>query len=59
MTEKDKVLNSFESSDKPLRPGDIAKELGIESKDVSKYIKQLREEGKVYSPKRCFYALKK
>ena len=58
MTEKDAVLKVFENSDKPLRPGDIAKELGIESKEVSKYIKEFREEGKVYSPKRCYYALK-
>ena len=58
MTNKDKVLNAFKSSDKPLRPGDIAKTIGIESKEVSKIIKKLREEGKVHSPKRCYYALK-
>ena len=58
MSEKEKVLNMFKSSENPLRPGDIAKESGIESKEVSKFIKELREEGKVYSPKRCYYALK-
>jgi len=58
MSEKEKVLNIFKFSEKPLRPGDIAKETGIESKEVSKFIKELREEGKVYSPKRCYYALK-
>ncbi|MFX1573185.1 MAG: transcriptional regulator [Promethearchaeota archaeon] len=58
MTDKDAVLKVFEDSNKPLRPGDIAKELGIESKEVSKYIKELREEGKAYSPKRCYYASK-
>jgi len=58
MSEKEKVLYVFKSSEKPLRPGDIAKETGIESKEVSKFIKELREEGKVYSPKRCYYALK-
>jgi predicted transcriptional regulator len=58
MSEKEKVLNLFKSSKNPLRPGDIAKETGIESKEVSKFIKELREEGKVYSPKRCYYALK-
>ena len=58
MSEKEKVLNMFKISEKPLRPGDIAKETGIESKEVSKFIKELREEGKVYSPKRCYYALK-
>jgi len=58
MSDKEKVLEVFEKSDKPLRPGDIAKDTGIESKEVSKIIKELREEGKVHSPKRCYYALK-
>jgi len=58
MADKDAVLKVFKNSDNPLRPGEIAKELGIESKEISKYIKELREEGKVYSPKQCFYALK-
>ena len=58
MTDKDKVLDAFKNSSKPLRPGDIAKAIGIESKEVSKLIKELREEGKVHSPKRCYYALK-
>jgi predicted transcriptional regulator len=58
MSHKDKVLEAFKNSKKPLRPGDIAKSTGIESKEVSKIIKELREEGKVHSPKRCYYALK-
>ena len=58
MTEKEKVLEAFKNTSKPLRPGDIAKSTGIESKEVSKIIKELREEGKVHSPKRCYYALK-
>ena len=58
MIAKDKVLNVFKSTSKPLRPGEIAEQTGVESKEVSKIIKELREEGKVYSPKRCYYALK-
>ncbi|MFX1558766.1 MAG: transcriptional regulator [Promethearchaeota archaeon] len=58
MTDKESVLETFKNSGKPLRPGDIAKQTGIESKKVSKIIKKLREEGKVHSPKRCYYALK-
>jgi len=58
MATKDKVIDVFRSIDKPLRPGEIAEQIGIESKEVSKIIKELREEGKVYSPKRCYYALK-
>ncbi|MFW9783864.1 MAG: helix-turn-helix domain-containing protein [Candidatus Heimdallarchaeota archaeon] len=58
MSDKDIVLKAFKSSNKPLRSGDIAKEIGIESNEVSKIIKELKEEGIVYSPKRCYYALK-
>ncbi|MHA1805333.1 MAG: helix-turn-helix domain-containing protein [Promethearchaeota archaeon] len=58
MSEKEKVLEAFKNAGKPLRPGDIAKAIGIESKEVSKIIKELREEGLVYSPKRCYYDLK-
>jgi len=58
MAIKEKVLNVFKSSAKPLRPGEIADQIGMESKEVSKIIKELREEGKVFSPKRCYYALK-
>ncbi|MFX1393134.1 MAG: transcriptional regulator [Promethearchaeota archaeon] len=58
MTDREIVLDVFKNSDKPLRPGDIAKLTGIESKEVSKIIKELREQGKVHSPKRCYYALK-
>jgi len=58
MATKDKVLIVFKSTNKPLRPGQIAEQTGIESKEVSKIIKELRKEGKVFSPKRCYYSLK-
>ena len=50
------VLDVLTKAEKPLRPGDIAKELGVESKEVSKVIAGLKKEGKVISPKRCYYA---
>ena len=53
---QDKVLKAMEAAGKPVRPGEIAKELGLESKDVSKAIQELKKEGKVHSPKRCFWA---
>lgn len=52
-----KVLEAMKAAGKPVRPGDIAKILGEESKAVSKVIGVLKKEGKVISPKRCFYAL--
>lgn len=59
MEEKEsKILEAMKSAGKPVRPGDVAKITGIDSKEVSKIIKSLREKDLVYSPKRCYYAPK-
>ncbi len=52
-----KVLAAFKEAGKPLRPGDIATMTGLDSKDVSAAIKELKKEEKVISPKRCYYSL--
>jgi len=49
-------LKAFEDAGKPLRPGDVAMITGIDSKEVSKAIKELKKRGKLHSPKRCYYA---
>ncbi len=54
--EADKVLQAMKDAGKPVRPGEVAKAMGIESKEVSKAIKVLKKEGKIHSPKRCYYA---
>ncbi len=56
MSVNEKVLKAIKDIGKPVRPGDVAKSLGIDSKTVSKAISQLKKEGKVNCPKRCFYA---
>ncbi|MBC7110090.1 MAG: MarR family transcriptional regulator [Archaeoglobi archaeon] len=55
---KKKVLEIMKSSGKPMRAGDIARELGLDSKEISKIIKDLKDEGLIHSPKRCYYAPK-
>ena len=55
---KEKVLEIMQKEAKPLRPGEIAELTGVEKTDVSKYIKELKTEEKIYSPKRCFYQAK-
>ena len=52
----EKVFQAMKDAGKPVRPGEVAKVLGIESKEVSKAIKVLKKEGRVHSPKRCYYA---
>ena len=57
MEEKEKmVLEAMKEAGKPVRPGDVAKALNLESKDVSKIIQSLKKQGLVASPKRCFWA---
>jgi Mn-dependent DtxR family transcriptional regulator len=51
-----KVLNAIKKAGKPVRPGEVAKMIGEESKEVSKIISSLKKQGKVMSPKRCYYA---
>jgi Mn-dependent DtxR family transcriptional regulator len=54
MMEK-QILDTMKKAGKPVRPGDVAKILKADSKEVSKIINELKKQGKVTSPKRCFY----
>lgn len=58
MSDKEQiVVEAMKKVNKPVRPGDIAKTTGMDSKEVSKIIKELKKSGKIVSPKRCYYAL--
>jgi len=50
------VLEAMEKAGKPVRPGEVAKTVGLARNEVSKIIRGLKKKGKVTSPKRCFYA---
>ena len=52
---KEKVLSAMKAKGGPVRPGDIAKATGIDSKEVSKIIQELKGEGKVRAPKKCYW----
>ena len=57
MEEKEQiVLETMKKAGKPVRPGDVVKMSGLPKDEVSKIIKSLKKEGKITSPKRCFYA---
>ncbi len=51
------VLEAMKKAGKPVRPGDIAKALDLDSKEVSKVIGKLKKTGDIISPKRCYYSL--
>jgi len=54
---KQMVLEAMRKAGKPVRPGDVAKMVNLDSKEVSKIISELKKKGTITSPKRCFYAL--
>ena len=56
MTDSEKVYAAFEKAGKPLKAGEVAEITGIDKPQVSKIIKSLQKEGKLTSPKRCYYA---
>lgn len=55
---KERILKLLAKSE-PLKTGDIAKMLKVDSKEVTKVIKALKKEEKIISPKRCFYTVEK
>ncbi len=55
---ENKVLEALESAGE-VKVAQLAELVGEEKAAVDKVIKKLVKEEKVYSPKRCFYAVKK
>ncbi|HFB61552.1 MAG TPA: transcriptional regulator [Bacteroidetes bacterium] len=56
---EDKILKTLAEAGKPMKPGEIAELTGMEKKEVDKMIKKLKVAEKIYSPKRCYYDIKK
>lgn len=53
------VLDILTKSDKPLKSAEIADMAKIDKKDVDNAIKKLKASEKIFSPKVCFYTVKK
>ena len=56
MDSTQKIFNILKKSELPLKAGEIAEITKIDKKDVDKIIKNLKKEGKISSPKRCYYS---
>lgn len=54
---EEKVLAALKQGGE-MKSGEVATATGLDKKDVDKAIKKLVSEGRVESPKRCFYAAK-
>lgn len=57
MDNKEKVLKVMRELGKPVKPKDVAAAIKIDSKELNKIFKELKAEGKIKSPKRCFYSV--
>ncbi len=51
----EKVLATLQAAGKPLKAGEIADASGLDKKEVDKAMKVLKAEGKIMSPKVCFW----
>lgn len=49
------VFKTLQTSDKPLKAGEIAEAANLDKKEVDKVMKTLKAEGRIVSPKRCFW----
>jgi DNA-binding IclR family transcriptional regulator len=51
----EKVLEVLKAAGKALKAGEIADAAGLEKKEVDKAMKVLKTEGKIVSPKVCYW----
>lgn len=51
----EKVLATMKAAEKPLKAGEIAEASGLDKKEVDKAMKVLKKEGKIESPKVCYW----
>lgn len=57
MADKEKaVLDAMIKAGVPMKAGEVAVATGLDNKEVAKLIDGLKKQGKVDSPKRCYYA---
>jgi biotin operon repressor len=55
MNTEDKILNVLKENTQSMSAGQLADATGIERKEVDKAMKALKTDGRITSPKRCFW----
>ncbi len=55
MSQEDQIIEAMKNAGKPLKNAEIAQLTGIDSKAITKLMKSLKDNGKITSPKRCYY----
>lgn len=56
MSDKDKVIKAFMESEEPLNATKAAELSGVDKKEVSKIMTELKKDDSIISPKRCYWA---
>lgn len=51
----EKVLSVMQKAGKPMSAGQIAEASGIDRKEVDKAMKKLKTDGRIVSPKNCYW----
>lgn len=59
MENLEKIISAFQKENKALSAGQIVELTGIERKEVDKVMKKLKVEGRIISPKNCYWELAK
>ena len=59
METKEKVLQVMREAGEPVNAGKIAELSGIDRKEVDKAMTELKKEGAIVSPKRCYWTAAK
>jgi DNA-binding IscR family transcriptional regulator len=52
------VIDTLNKAGKPMKAGEIADSAGVDKKEIDKAIQKLKKEGKLESPKVCYYSPK-
>ena len=55
MKPEELVFQTLQTSGEPMRAGDIADAANLDRKEVDKAMKTLKAEGRIVSPKKCFW----
>ncbi len=53
----EKVFDTIKNLAEPVNAGKVAEASGIDRKEVDKAMKKLKEEGRIVSPKRCYWTV--
>ena len=55
MNTEDQIIETLKQSEKPMNAGQIVEKTGLDRKDVDKAMNVLKKDGKIVSPKVCYW----